>query len=475
MSIVGREEAKERIKRKLGTPKSDLVAVIGRRRIGKTYLINQVLEKEIIFHFSGLFKGSMPEHLERFGKALNEAQGNNNPITPLLSWFEAFDRLRMYINSKRSKKKKVIFLDEFPWMATNRSRFLTAFTDFWNSYAAKRTDLMVIICGSSASWMINKVLKNKGGLHNRVTERIILEPFTLGETKQLLVKNGVIIPDIEIITLYMAIGGVPYYIDQMQKGESSTQFIDRTCFRKNGVLRLEYDELFASLFDNSDKHHRIIEHLAAHPKGLTRIRLLQLAQLNSGGGATTILHELQTSGFIEEYIPYGKKKKDSLFKLKDHYVHFYLKYVKGSKEGQKNVWTKISNSPSFQSWSGLAFEQICHEHIDKIKEALKIDGILSTHGAWHTKGNDTITGAQIDLLIDRSDNIINLCEIKYSNSLYTITKDYAKVIRHKMAAFNYITKNKKGLFPTMITSYGLSDNMHAQDLIQQSVTADQLF
>jgi len=442
MSIVGREEAKERIKRKLGTPKSDLVAVIGRRRIGKTYLINQVLEKEIIFHFSGLFKGSMPEHLERFGKALNEAQGNNNPITPLLSWFEAFDRLRMYINSKRSKKKKVIFLDEFPWMATNRSRFLTAFTDFWNSY---------------------------------VTERIILEPFTLGETKQLLVKNGVIIPDIEIITLYMAIGGVPYYIDQMQKGESSTQFIDRTCFRKNGVLRLEYDELFASLFDNSDKHHRIIEHLAAHPKGLTRIRLLQLAQLNSGGGATTILHELQTSGFIEEYIPYGKKKKDSLFKLKDHYVHFYLKYVKGSKEGQKNVWTKISNSPSFQSWSGLAFEQICHEHIDKIKEALKIDGILSTHGAWHTKGNDTITGAQIDLLIDRSDNIINLCEIKYSNSLYTITKDYAKVIRHKMAAFNYITKNKKGLFPTMITSYGLSDNMHAQDLIQQSVTADQLF
>ena len=473
MSVVGREKIREKLKGRLAIPKADLIAILGRRRIGKTYLIKQVLEKEIAFHFSGLYQGTLTDHMERFSRALQDVTASPAPVPK--SWFEAFDLLRDFISSKRSRKKKVIFLDEFPWMATNRSKFLTAFTDFWNSYASMRNDLMVIICGSSASWMINKVLKNKGGLHNRVTDRIILEPFTLGETKKLLRKNGVVISDIEIVKLYMAIGGIPYYIEQMQRGESTVQFIDRTCFRKNGMLRLEYGELFASLFDDSHKHHSIIEVLGEHPKGMTREKLLARTGLNSGGGTTAILHELSSSGFIDSQVPYGYKKKEQLYKLKDHYLLFYLKYIKGTRVGQKNVWTKISTSPTYKSWSGLAYEQICLEHIDKIKEALKIDGISTSHGSWHTKGNDTISGAQIDLLIERADNIINLCEIKFSNTPYTITKEYDMNIRHKMAAFNHITKNKKAIFPTMITAYGTTDNQYSRELIQQTVTAEQLF
>ena len=391
------------------------------------------------------------------------------------SWFKAFDRLANFISGIKTKRKKVIFLDEFPWMATNRSRFLTAFTTFWNNFASHQNDLVVIICGSSASWMINKVLKNRGGLHNRVTQRIILEPFNLSETKSFLKKKNIVFNDLDIIRLYMMIGGIPFYQDQLEKGESLVQFIDRICFAKNALLRLEYDELLASLFDHSEKHTLIIETLFRQPRGLLRDELLQRTRLESGGGFSSILDELEASDFITSAVPWGKKAKDKIYKLKDYYVHFYLRYIKNTKAGKTKIWEKMASTPSFRSWSGLAFENICIDHVDKIRQALKIEGIFSQSGAWHTRGDDVIPGAQIDLLIDRADNIINICEIKFSETPYIITADYAKKIRNKLAAFKHMTKSKKALFPTMITTYGLIENKHSYSLIQSSIKMTDLF
>jgi len=474
MDLVGRQHAQSRLELKLRSSQSELVAILGRRRIGKTFLIRKSLERQMIFDYTGLYKGNIEEHLDRFASQLKKSFKSIGDIRSPQSWFEAFDMLASCIDRKRSKQKKVIFLDEFPWLATNKSRFLTAFTDFWNSYASKRSDLMVVICGSSASWMIQHVLQNKGGLHNRVSERISLDPFTLSETKEFLRKKGIAITDMDIIQLYMMVGGIPYYLDQMDKGESVTQFIDRTCFRKNAILRTEYDELLASLFDHSEKHVSIIETLQRYPGGLTRDALLQKTKLNSGGGTTSILNELAASGFIDIRIPYGKKRKDQMYKLKDHYTLFYLKFIRTYKVGAKHVWTKIVSSPSFRSWSGLAYEQICYEHIDKIKEALSIQGIYTEHSAWHTGPTEDLPGAQVDLLIDRADNVINLCEIKYSINPFVITKDYAKKLRTKVAVFDQATPKKKVIFPTMITSFGLIENKHS-DLIQQTVEAKDLF
>ena len=475
MKVLGREKAKVILDNKLKSNKPELLAVLGRRRIGKTYLIKKYLEKEIIFKFTGLYKGTLSEHLERFTREISSTLKQAAPLKTAKSWFEAFDMLRIVIDSTKKRKKKVIFLDEFPWMATNRSRFLTAFTDFWNSYAADQDNLMVVICGSSASWMIKKVLRNKGGLHNRVTERIFLEPFTLTETKAFLRYKKVVLSDYEIIKLYMALGGVPYYLDQVQKGESTVQAIDRICFAKGALLRMEYDELMASLFDNSSSHQAIIETLHKHPKGLLRNQLLEKTKLNSGGGTSSIIEELETSGFISSNTPYGKKTKDTLYKLKDHYLIFYHKFIRGSRPSNKSIWESIFSSASYASWTGLAFENICINHIDKIKEALKIDGIASTYGTWHNIGDETMPGAQIDLLIDRADGIISLCEIKFYNGPYTITSLYAKNIRQKMAVFNQATKNKKAIFPTIISTFGLLENLHSRDLIQQEVSMDSLF
>ena len=240
MDLIGRHEAQDRLDRKLKSPKSELIAILGRRRVGKTFLIREALSKHLAFDYTGLYRGDLEEHLERFVRQLSSSFKTVGDIEKPKSWFHAFDLLASFLQRSRSKKKKVIFLDEFPWLATNKSRFLIAFTDFWNSFAAKRTDLVVVICGSSASWMIQHVLQNKGGLHNRVTERIFLEPFTLSETKEFLQKKGIRISDTDIIQLYMMVGGIPFYLDQMEKGESVTQFIDRTCFRKGAVLRTEY-------------------------------------------------------------------------------------------------------------------------------------------------------------------------------------------------------------------------------------------
>jgi len=474
MEVIGRDGAKEQITKLLKSQKSELAVVLGRRRIGKTYLIRNILKQETIFHYTGLYQGTLDEHLERFAHTLSQSMNLPSALSQPKSWFHAFDMLREYIDSQKSKKKKVIFLDEFPWMATNRSRFLTAFTDFWNGFAANRSDLVVIICGSAASWMINKVLKNKGGLHNRVTERIFLEPFTLYETKLFLRKKNISLSDIDIIKLYMAVGGVPFYLDQVHKGESIVQAIDRICFAKNAVLRLEYNELMASLFDSSEKHQSIIDVLGEHPRGLQRKDLLDKTSLNSGGGTTSILHELETSGFIISEIPYGKKNKDKVFRLRDNYITFYHKYIKSTKPGTA-LWHKISTTPSYRSWSGLAFENVCIYHAEGIKRALKIDGILTTTEAWNSKGNDDMKGAQIDLLFDRADGIINICEIKFSEEPYIITSDYADKLRMKMASFRYFTKTKKVIFPTMITTYGLVENKHSNSFIQQDVTMKSLF
>lgn len=475
MKLIGRIEQISRLDRAMKSKKAELVAVLGRRRVGKTFLIRTYLKDNIVFQFTGLHQSNLTEHLDQFSKTLSIAMNLPLPIQSPTSWFEAFDRLAIFITELKTRKKKAIFLDEFPWMATNRSRFLTAFTAFWNRFASTRRDLVVIICGSSASWMINKVLKNRGGLHNRVTERMILEPFNLSETKTFIKKKNIIFNDIDIIRLYMMIGGIPFYLDQLDKGESLVQFIDRTCFTKNAILRLEYNELLASLFDHSEKHTAIIETLFKHPRGLLRKELLKKTRLESGGGLTAILDELETSDFIVSTVPWGKKAKDRIYKLKDYYIHFYQQYIKNTRAGKTKIWEKMANSPSFKSWSGLAFENVCIDHIDNIKKALKIEGIYSQSGAWHTKGDDDIPGAQIDLLIDRADNIINICEIKFSNAPYIITADYAKKIRNKLAAFSHKTKTKKALFPTMITTYGLVENKHSNSLIQSTVEMKELF
>jgi uncharacterized protein len=473
MDFIGRYDELDSFKNFINSSKSELCAVIGRRRVGKTYLIDHVISEHLFLKFTGKFECPLDVQLDRFS---TEFQLRFTLVEKpnLASWFEAFDLLRKRIISSRIKKKKVIFLDEFPWMDTKNSLFITAFGDFW-SWASTRSDIMVVICGSAASWMIKNIFKEKGSLYNRVTQRMHIEPFTLHETSLFLRAKGITWKQDAIIKLYMIVGGIPYYLDQIVKGESIDQAIDRIFFNKNGVLRLEFDELFASLYGNPEPYEKIVKALSKSAQGLDRMSLLKETNYTSGGNLTKWMDDLESSSFITSYIPLDRKNRDKVYKLTDPFTLFYLKYVGDSMIRSKQAWQYLTNTPSWISWSGLAFENLCYLHINEIKKQLKIEGVLSAESVWRHKGDDVMHGAQIDLIIDRADNVINLCEIKYSSTPFIIDQAYFDALLRKIAAFQYFTKTKKTLFLTFITVNGLHENKYSIDYIQNSVKAEQFF
>ncbi len=466
--LIGRKSEKEILTNALKSNRPELIVVYGRRRIGKTYLIREVYKNYIQFEFSGMYNAPLKKQLKNFHLALPSFMSQKEPS----DWIEAFHQLRLYFDKLNSKKKKVIFIDEFPWLDTRKSNFLSAFDHFWNSYASKRDDLIVVICGSAASYMINKIIKNKGGLHNRLTQQIQLSPFNLFETEQLLRHHQVKLSRYDILQVYMTMGGVPHYLEKILPGESVAQIIDRLCFHKNGFLRSEFSHVFASLFEQYDNHEAIIRTLASVRKGLTRNEVLKKSNINSGGTVTKTLTELEESGFIEKYTPY-QGSKDSIFRLTDEYSLFYIKYIENTKAGGKGIWMKMQGLQSYKIWSGFSFETICIKHVEQIKEGLKISGINSTSGSWIEK--NTQNSAQIDLLIDRDDNVINLCEMKFYNAPYTINKKYASEITQKLNAFRSSTQTKKNVFVTFITTYGLVTNPYSTQQVQNELNMDHLF
>lgn len=467
MEVIGRNREVRRLKDAMLSYKSELIAVYGRRRVGKTFLIREVYKNDMILDFTGLYKGTLKDQLINFHNQLSIRNRKTEPIPK--NWFEAFEMLERYVNSLRSKKKKVIFIDEFPWIATVRSKFLMWFENFWNTYCTKRDDLVVVICGSSASYMVNKIINNKGGLHNRISHKIRLMPFNLYETKLFLKSRNIKMEHYDILQLYMALGGIPHYLEKVKKGLSVAQNIDNLCFNYDAELKDEFNEVFASLFNNYGSHITIVKVLAKSKKGITRAELLKQSNMKYNGYVSEVLQELIESGFVTQYVPFGKKNRNSLFRLSDEYCMFYLKFIEPHKNQGEGVWAKISAKQTYKIWSGYAFETVCLKHIAQIKKALGISGVFSTQSSWQNNNS------QIDLIIDRDDNRINLCEMKFYNGQFTIDKAYFENLRNKLNEFKETTKTRKGVHLLMLTSFGLKQNSHSLSIIENEITSDCLF
>jgi AAA+ ATPase superfamily predicted ATPase len=467
--IIGRTPERLILAEALASAQPELVVLQGRRRIGKTFLVRNTYRDHIRFEITGMYRATLKEQLRNFHLTLS---AHRKKLPEPTDWLEAFQQLGTYINSLRTKEKKVIFIDEFPWLDGRRSRFLPTFSNFWNAFASKRNDLVVVICGSAASYMIQKIIRNKGGLHNRITRHVRLEPFRLSEVEQLLRHNKVQLTRHDILRLYMALGGVPYYLQMVQPGESTAQAIDRLCFRKDGPLRGEFGNVFASLFNHSENHERIVRALARLRKGMTRDQVARVSKVRTGGTLSKTLEELEMSGFIQRYAPY-RGTKDPLYRLSDEYAQFYLKFMEGARPTRGAYWTKLQGQPSFRAWAGFTFETICTKHVEEIKHGLGISGIHSVDGAWFAKGGTG--GAQVDLLIDRDDNVINLCEMKFRDGPFTIDAKYARELARKVESFRRSTGTRKSILLTFITTYGLSPNAYSRQLVQQELAQGVLF
>jgi hypothetical protein len=472
--LVGREEERELLSKIEKSGEPELVAVYGRRRVGKTYLVRTVFQKQMAFEMSGVHNATLALQLENFCAALCKANGNK-PFMQPVTWMKAFGLLEKYLTPIISKQRKVIFIDEFPWLCTPRSGFMQAFENFWNMWASRQDNLIVVICGSAAAWMIQKVVNNRGGLHNRVTRRIRLMPFSLSETEAFLKSRMVNLDRYQVLQLYMVMGGIPHYLKEVESGESAVQAIDRVCFSKDGLLQDEFKRLFHSLFDDANEHIDIVRVLARKGNGLTRSEIIEACKLSSGGGTTKILDELTESGFITPYIPFNKAAKNGIYKLTDEYSCFYVKYIEGRKLSGAGTWVKFSNAPSWKSWSGLAFESICMKHILQIKKVLGIEGVQTDISMWRSRPENDERGTQIDLIIDRQDRCINVCEMKFSISPYEVSKAYMGELENRVNVFRDRTNPRKALFLTMVTTYGIKNIANYPGRIHNEITMDALF
>lgn len=474
-NIIGRDREMAELQRCLDSNRSELVIVYGRRRVGKTYLIDQFFNETYDFTFVGGHKLSQRIQLRNFAKALKKAM-KERTMRKFADWFDAFDTLEEYLESIPSVRKKVVFIDEMPWIDSLRSNFTEAFENFWNGWAARRKDIMFIASGSATSWMIDNLVENQGGLHARITCQIYLRPFTLNETEQYLQGRGCLWDRFQIAQCYMFFGGVPFYLSLLDTKDSLTQNVDRLCFARGGALRLEFDELYNALFTNADKYVDIVRLLAERRCGMTSSEIAKTTSID-GKRLAKMLNNLERCDFIMKFRYYGKNNNDIIYKLTDFYTLFYIKYIEIYKDSyDEQWWQHHAASHSVESWQGLTFELLCLMHIRQIRQALNIGGVATEVSAWFDQADKkkAVRGSQIDLIIERADRIIHLCEMKFSQGEYRITADYEEKLRNRMVLFKEKTKNKMTLVHTFVTTFGVANGKHSS-LVHSEVTLDGLF
>ena len=470
MEIIGRKEEQRILTQAIESDQSEFIAVYGRRRIGKTFLIKNFFHDDFDFYMTGIYDATKKELLDYFNAQLQDYSGKEWPVPD--NWMVAFRQLKQYLLSL-GKDKVIVFIDELPWFDTHRSRFIRALELFWNGWLDAKVKLKFIVCGSATTWMTNKLIGDKGGLHNRVTRQLYLAPFNLYDTELLLRSKGVNWDRQQIVECYMTIGGTPFYITKMDKSKSLAQNIDKLFFHHAGELRNEYDFLFRSLFKDSTLYRQVVELLAKKAEGMTRSEIMKSLKIPTGGNLTEVLKNLISCDFLRVYNSFGKKERERLYQLTDLFTLFYLKQVKGNEADDEGYWLSRIDMPSRRSWSGYAFEQVCLHHIPQIKRALGINGMATRISSW-TGIKDGKKIGQIDLVVDRRDNIVNLCEIKFSMNPYEITKDYADKLKDRVSLFKEMTHTNKTPFLTFITMNGLKQNTQAS-LVHNDIQADAFF
>jgi len=474
--MIGRKQEQQQLQACLDSNQSEFLIVYGRRRIGKTYLVREFFHNQFAFSYVGGHQLTKKEQLQYFAEALQEY--SNTLVAPSLNdWHAAFAYLKELLKSKPEEERKVLFIDEMPWIDTPHSDFVKELEMFWNGWAATRKDIILIACGSATSWMTDHLLSNQGGLHNRITRQIYLRPFTLQETESLLEESGCHWDRFQITQCYMVLGGVPYYLKMIDGRQSLAQNIDRLFFEKNAPLRNEFQELYPALFNNSDKYITIVEALAAKREGMEKTEISKTTKI-SGGWLTKILTNLEQCDFIVGYSRFGNKVKNAIYRLTDFYSLFYLKFVAPHNHNDTHFWMHSLQAPGIAAWQGLTYKLVCLSHVEQIKRKLGINGILTSVSCWRNKGQATgeepKPRTQIDLVIDRADRIINLCEVKFTNEPYAITSDYAMRLRTRMAIFKTETKTRKAVATTFITTFGILPGKHSS-IAQSEVTMDDLY
>ena len=480
--IVAREKEQAELERLVNEPTAQLLAVYGRRRTGKTFLVREYFSDMFAFKHTAVSPAELKDrgenelllHVQLNEFAVSLQKYGSKDTSPINDWFEAFHRLEALLGSRRGKGKLVVFIDELPWLDTPRSGFLSAFEHFWNDWGAGRHNLLMVVCGSATSWMLDNLINNKGGLYGRSTCEMHIHPFTLNETEEYLHLRGVTYDRYDVTQAYMLTGGVAYYLSYFKPGLSLAQNVDDLFFSENGFLQKEFDRLFTSLFADNDRYRRVVEVLGENRYGLTREAMSEKAEIAMGGTLSNILKALVQSDLVSTYWNFGESKKTKYYKLTDMFCLFYLGFVQRNPTNNRTFWNDNQNSPRLNSWRGRAFEDVCFVHQQQIRRALGVNGVQAEVYPWHATTDGKREGAQIDMLIDRADRVMNLCEMKFTQGEFAISKDYDERLRGKISTLLERTGGKRNVQVTLVTTFGLKVNMYSSR-VQKIITLKDLF
>ena len=469
--LFGRASEQEQLDRLLVSGQAEFIALYGRRRVGKTFLVKEHLRGKITFYVSGVIDEDAEAQKKSFQTALEE---HGAPAPRGNAWMDYFLSLKQFLQLKVSDNKPcIVFIDEIPCLDTPRSGFIGALDHFWNTWASDHTNMKLIVCGSATSWIIKNLVDSHGGLHNRLTATIHLHPFTLKETEDYLKQRHFNWNRNTIAQLYMIFGGVPFYLSLLSPKETLAQAIDRLYFQRDATLENEYKRLTASLFRSPEPYYRIIETLAQHQQGITREEISQLTGLGTGGNLTRMLTELEHCDFIRSYYTRGRKVRinSCFYQLTDLFSLFHLHFRKKG-INDPHFWENNINTPQVNTWLGLAFERIVLQHIEQVKKALGIERMGVNYYAWRSRTSQP--ASQIDLVLDRADNIVNICEMKYAKDAYLMTEEDEVKMRRRQSTFLLETRSRQATRPTMITPFGLQPNTHSSEITDE-ISLDDLF
>jgi len=480
-SIICREREIAILHKLCKSKEAQFLALYGRRRVGKTHLIRSYFsDKSTYFEITGIKDASRSVHLDQFAAKLGAVFYDGLPISRPKNWLEAFRLLTEAMKKVPKSKKIVLFFDELPWLAGRKSGVIQALDYYWNTVWSLASNVIVVACGSAASWMLDHLINAKGGLHNRLTKVILLQPFNLKQTQEFLKERKIAYNRIQTLDLYMVTGGIPHYLKHLERGKSVLQNVDKLAFSREGILYSEFERLFRSLFEHADTHLQIVREIAKRRYGISRVDLIKSLKMPSGGTLSKRIAELEAAGFVKSFVPYGNKQRDLYYRIIDEYTQFYLQWIEPiAKQNvdKSGFWEKMSRSPARAAWAGLAFEAVCFKHLDKIQQALGLENIPHTTGWWKfiPSAGSSDSGAQVDLLFDREDGVVTLCEVKYSDKIFSIDKPTAKLLANKIQVFNKEAQSQKTISLILITTAGVKENIWSEELIDGNISLDHFF
>lgn len=469
--LIGREKEQNLLQKCIDSDRSEFIAIYGRRRVGKTFLVTETFGKKLDFDMTGVIDGDKEDQMVSFNMSLRASGYEGKKVT---CWYEAFEALKEVVGKKAAQQDSVIiFIDELPCLDTLRSGLVKALDLFWNGWANRQSNVKLIVCGSATTWIVDNIIDNHGGLHNRITHEMHIHPFTLHDTEAYLAANGFKWNRLTVAQAYMVFGGIPYYLSLLDNGQSLPANIDRLFFRRDAEMKKEFERLFKALFKSPQAYVDIIQLLAANKKGLTRKEISEKLKRETGGHLSKLLENLENCDFIRKYNVRERKinSNNGIYQLTDFYIQFYHDFCR-KYSTDEHLWENSINSPKQNTWYGLAYERLCMAHIPQIKEALGIQRIRTEYYSWRSK--ESVPAAQVDLIIERADQIISLCEIKYSRGAYAIDAKEEERLRNRMADFADETKVKQAVQLVLITTFGLKENAHSSE-VNDKLVLDDLF